>query len=119
MANARRIVVWSTVTLLVSAAQTHAVHPLAGTWVNVEAKTGSITRLEVREEAGGWVIHAWGSCAPTDCDWGVVPLHMAVDVADAHKLDAARFALKAGRIAEAAALARVFELQPVSQRESA
>jgi hypothetical protein len=42
-----------------------------------------------------------------------------LSVADAHKLDAVRFALKAGRIADAAALARVFELQPVSQRESA
>jgi hypothetical protein len=30
-----------------------------------------------------------------------------------------RFALKAGRITEAASLARIFELQPVSQRESA
>ena len=42
-----------------------------------------------------------------------------LSVADARKLDAVRFALKAGRIAEAAALARVFELQPVSQREIA
>jgi hypothetical protein len=42
-----------------------------------------------------------------------------LSVADARKLDAVRFALKAGRIAEAASLARVFELQPVSQRESA
>jgi hypothetical protein len=30
-----------------------------------------------------------------------------------------RSALKAGRLAEAAAIARVFELQPVSHRESA
>jgi hypothetical protein len=42
-----------------------------------------------------------------------------LSVADARKLDAVRFALKAGRIAEAASLARVFQLQPVSQRESA
>lgn len=42
-----------------------------------------------------------------------------LSVADARKLDAVRSALKAGRIAEAAALARVFQLQPVSQRASA
>jgi hypothetical protein len=42
-----------------------------------------------------------------------------LSVADARKLDVVRSALKAGRIAEAAALARVFQLQPLSQRESA
>jgi hypothetical protein len=42
-----------------------------------------------------------------------------LSVADARKLDAVRSALKAGQIAEAAALARVFQLQPVSQCESA
>ena len=42
-----------------------------------------------------------------------------LSVADARKLDAVRSALKAGQIAEAAALARVFQLQPVSQRDSA
>lgn len=42
-----------------------------------------------------------------------------LSVADARKLDAVRFALKGGRIEEAASLARIFELQPVLQRESA
>ena len=42
-----------------------------------------------------------------------------LSVADARKLDAVRAALKAGRLPDAVALARVFELQPVSQRESA
>jgi len=42
-----------------------------------------------------------------------------LSIADARKIDAVRFALQSGRIAEAAALARVFHLQPVSQRESA
>jgi len=58
-------------------------HPLAGTWVNIDANTDSITRLEVKEEADGWTIQAWGKCVPTDCDWGAVPLHMAVACADA------------------------------------
>ncbi|MFM9058021.1 MAG: hypothetical protein ACKOSQ_02650 [Planctomycetaceae bacterium] len=42
-----------------------------------------------------------------------------LSVADARKLDAVRAALKAGRLSDATALARVFELSPVSQRESA
>ena len=42
-----------------------------------------------------------------------------LSVGDARKLDAVRAALKAGRLAEAAVLGRVFELQPVGHRESA
>jgi hypothetical protein len=46
-----------------------------------------------------------------DDDTGLAPY---LSVADARKLDAARAALKRGRLSEAAALARVFESQPVS-----
>ena len=42
-----------------------------------------------------------------------------LSVGDARKLDAMRAALKAGRLSEAVVLGRVFELQPVGQRESA
>ena len=42
-----------------------------------------------------------------------------LSVGDARKLDAVRAALKAGRLEEASMLGRVFELQPVVQRESA
>lgn len=42
-----------------------------------------------------------------------------LSVGDARKLNEVRTALKAGRLAEAAVLRRVFELQPVGQRESA
>jgi hypothetical protein len=82
MANAKPIVVWSLAGLLFSASQAHAAPPLAGTWVNVDGNTNSITRLEVSGEADGWVIHVWGKCGPPDCDWGAVPLHMAIDSAD-------------------------------------
>ena len=51
-----------------------------------------------------------------DDDTGWAP-YLSVD--DARKLDAVRAALKEGRLAEAAVLGRVFELQPVGQRESA
>ena len=81
----------TTLSFLIAVALTclHAVaaedpaHPLAGTWVNVDENTDSITRMEVKEEADGWTIQAWGKCVPTDCDWGAVPLHMAVAYADA------------------------------------
>ena len=42
-----------------------------------------------------------------------------ISVSDARKLDAVRSALRAGRLGEASALGRVFELQPVDHRESA
>ena len=51
-----------------------------------------------------------------DDDTGWAPY---LSVADARKLDTVRAALKAGRLSDAVTLARVFELQPVSQRESA
>ncbi len=50
-----------------------------------------------------------------DDDTGWAPY---LSVTDARKLDAVRAALKAGRIAEASAMGRVFELQPVSKPES-
>ena len=51
-----------------------------------------------------------------DDDTGWAPY---LSVGDASKLDAVRAALKAGRLEEASMLGRVFELQPVVQRESA
>jgi hypothetical protein len=49
-----------------------------------------------------------------DDDTGRAPY---LSVADARKLDFVRAALKAGRLADASALGRVFELQPVGQRD--
>ncbi|MBW2044701.1 MAG: hypothetical protein JRI96_07415 [Deltaproteobacteria bacterium] len=37
-----------------------------GPWMNEDANTRSITRVEIRNE----FIHMWGKCHPTDCDWG-------------------------------------------------
>ena len=51
-----------------------------------------------------------------DDDTGWAPY---LSVPDARKLDAVRAALRAGRLSEASLLARIFELQPVPQRESA
>jgi hypothetical protein len=64
------------------------------------------------------LIHEGGYAAEVeveliDDDTGWAPY---LSVADARKLDAVRAALKAGRVVEASALGRVFELQPVPQR---
>ena len=40
-----------------------------GTWVNEDPDTGGITRIEIAP----WTVHMWGSCEPTDCDWGEAP----------------------------------------------
>ncbi len=66
------------------------------------------------------LIHEGGYAAEVeveliDDDTGWAPY---LSVADARKLDAVRAALKAGRLSEASALGRVFELQPVPYRES-
>ncbi len=79
MKTATRILVCLLVVLFLQLSLAYAVPPLAGTWINVDEDTASITRLEVTEGADGWVIHAWGKCGPPDCDWGRTPLYMAVD----------------------------------------
>jgi hypothetical protein len=79
MKTATRILVCLLVVLFLQLSLAYAAAPLAGKWVNIDANTNSITRLEVTKGADGWVIHAWGKCGPPDCDWGTTPLHMAVD----------------------------------------
>jgi hypothetical protein len=44
---------------------------LAGEWHNADAATRGLTRLVVGENPA--TVHAWGSCHPSDCDWGAVP----------------------------------------------
>ncbi len=40
-----------------------------GAWVNEDPDTGGITRIDIAP----WTVHMWGSCEPTDCDWGEAP----------------------------------------------
>jgi hypothetical protein len=43
----------------------------AGRWNNVDPSSGGLTRVEITPVARGVIrIHAWGRCAPQDCDWG-------------------------------------------------
>jgi len=44
----------------------------AGRWINQDADTGGITRINIRVNNGDATLRAWGSCSPRDCDWGRV-----------------------------------------------
>ena len=43
-----------------------------GNWVNVDANTRGITRTQISRSGSRLVVHMWGACSPTDCDWGTV-----------------------------------------------
>ena len=48
---------------------TPAPSPYLGDWKNEDSETRSVTRFSVAVEQGKLVVHAWGKCFPTDCDW--------------------------------------------------
>lgn len=49
-----------------------ALKDFAGNWENSDRNTRGITRLQITRSGKNLEIHAWGSCSPKDCDWGVV-----------------------------------------------
>jgi peroxiredoxin/outer membrane lipoprotein-sorting protein len=50
-------------------AQTGSLRLLTGTWVS-EHESDNVTQVIVRGDGARTIVHAWGSCHPTDCDWG-------------------------------------------------
>jgi len=46
--------------------------PLIGTWVNADRETGGLVRVIIAREGKEVTIHAFGACAPTACDQGIV-----------------------------------------------
>lgn len=61
----------------------------AGEWRNVDGNTRGLTRLIV--SANPAAVRAWGSCHPSDCDWGsapAVPFRQSVDGGAAAALQA-------------------------------
>jgi hypothetical protein len=45
---------------------------LIGTWCNCDPNTRGIVKIELSEKAGSLLVHVYGACHPTPCDWGVV-----------------------------------------------
>jgi hypothetical protein len=66
---------------------------MVGTWVNTEKNTRGITKIIITESGNQYEIQAFGSCSPTDCDWGKSALTTYGDnVGDAtHKAGTALF----------------------------
>src|ERR1700675_371608 len=42
----------------------------AGTWLNDDVKTRSITRLIISQAGSRVSVHAFGACGSSECDWG-------------------------------------------------
>jgi len=53
---------------------------LDGTWVNKDEDTRSTTRLIISDN--NQTIHGFGSCTPTDCDWGETPINAGDNQSD-------------------------------------
>ena len=43
---------------------------IEGAWKNVDPNTRGISKLRVAVAGADVDVQAWGSCSPTDCDWG-------------------------------------------------
>jgi peroxiredoxin len=51
-------------------AQTPPSGRLTGSWANENLQTDQLTQLIIRRDSAHTFVHAWGSCHPSDCDWG-------------------------------------------------
>lgn len=74
----RRIRTYGLLALLVLAVLSPAVfaglNDFSGDWRNTDSHTRGITRLQI-QTSGSIMVHAWGACSPSDCDWGAVPAY--------------------------------------------
>jgi hypothetical protein len=44
-----------------------------GNWKNTNPNTKGLTTLHITQASAQVMVHAWGKCSPTDCDWGNMP----------------------------------------------
>ena len=49
-----------------------AASDLVGNWANDDPSTGGMTRAVICQDASNLIIHGYGKCSPTDCDWGPI-----------------------------------------------
>ena len=47
-----------------------ALNTIAGAWQNENAQTAGVTHLNISVDGPAVSVQAFGSCSPTDCDWG-------------------------------------------------
>jgi len=58
---------------VLGAAPAHAaVNDFLGQWRNQNTSTNDVTRVTVTQTGGTLRLRVFGSCTPTDCDWGIV-----------------------------------------------
>jgi len=58
--------------LLLATQASASLDQFAGRWVNADSATRGVTTLEITVSDSDATVQAWGSCVPTDCDWGAV-----------------------------------------------
>jgi hypothetical protein len=46
---------------------------ILGTWTNVDPKTRDLVKVIVTEKGTQTMVHFYGACTPTPCDWAAVP----------------------------------------------
>jgi len=56
---------------------TSSVGRFVGEWVTTDTATRNLTHVSVRQAEGAGYVRVYGSCAPTDCDWGETLLSIA------------------------------------------
>lgn len=47
---------------------------LTGTWLNVDSKSGGVTRILIKSTPTGLAVTTYGKCSPVDCVWGETTL---------------------------------------------
>lgn len=47
-----------------------------GKWKNVNPETNGMVELDIQKYDQKLFINAWGSCSPTNCEWGETDFHM-------------------------------------------
>ena len=56
--------------LLVQANANASLGQFVGTWKNVDQNTRGVTKVRIIKRGQNMFIRTWGSCSPSDCDWG-------------------------------------------------
>jgi hypothetical protein len=76
----KHLIIAATIVIIgASVAFAFTVNQYAGTWLNADANTRGITRIEIRVHDSKADVRVWGKCSPQDCDWGWTPANSYAD----------------------------------------